>query len=121
MFGVENLKKLVVSVAEALNIVVKVLKGNFLALFGLAQVLLSLKAVDFAAVLKELGDLQPAERADVEAAFTGALDLGNPDLQAKVVAGVGYLEEAVGVVGEAVNLGTKAYDLVLRVKKFLGV
>lgn len=119
-YGVETLKVLVVALAQALSVVVKVMRGNLLALWGMLGVVSTLRDVDFAKLKLELGDLSAAERAVVEAAFAGALDV-DATLKAKLTESAGCLEEAAGMGEELVALYGRGVALVARVKALLGL
>jgi hypothetical protein len=121
-YGVETLKSVVGSVAEVLNVASKVLhNGGIFALFGLTGPITTLQHLDWAAVKQELADLDPAERLLVEKAFSDRLALQDAAVQAKLLAGEGFLEEAVELVESGVGLFNKGSDLVKRVRAYFGV
>lgn len=121
-YGVENLKVLIAAVCDVLNVTSEIL-ANFgiWKLLGLSSVVQVLKGVNFDLVKQELGELSTAERLDVEAVFVQHLKLASPLLQAKVLASVNYLEEAVVLVGQGVDLVNGGIGLVKRVRDYFGV
>lgn len=120
-YGIDNLKAIAGATAEVLSIGSKVLKGNVLAAFQLLGPVQTLRGVDFSQVDEELGDLDAAERLQVQDAFNAKLSLEDKNVEAKIKTAVGYLEEAIGLVGEGVEIGTKALDLLKRVRLLIGV
>lgn len=122
VFGVEQCKKIAVYVAELMNIISKMMNGGgIFALFGAIGILNTLKSVDFTALKQEVGELDAADRLDVEAAFKSTLSLNSVLAQAKIVAGVGELEKAIDLVNRALALVTDAKVLVGEVRTLLGV
>lgn len=121
-YGVEQLKVFVTAMAHILNVASKVIhNGGLFALFGLTGPIAALKAVDFAKLKLELGELIAAERQDVEATFSQNLALVNANVQAKILGGVNYLEETVEMVGRGISLFNEGKDLVERVRAFFSV
>lgn len=120
-FGVETLTVIAGAVADVVNVISKVLAGKMFALFDLVGPVMTLRKVDFVIARQELGELDETERKTVEDAFKARLNLADAQAQAKVIAGVGFLEEAFLLVEEGIVVGTKAVDLIQRVRTFLGV
>ena len=121
VYGVQEFKEVAKSVAQAANAVSKLLnKGGLLSLLGLVEPLNALKGVDFAVLKQELGELDAADRAAVEAEFAANLSLHDPAVQAKILAGVGVLDEGIELVGRAVKLVNDSVDLVNKAKALVG-
>ena len=126
MAGIDNLKSSSVAVAKCLNVASKVLnKQGLWHLLELQEPISVLSKVDLASLKAEILDLQDSERKEVEDAFKGALDLVNKDVQVKIGAAFGLVEEAVAFVESAVTdlsaLYVNGKDLYLKARAFLGV
>lgn len=116
LYGVEESKKIVVSVAKVANVVdALIAKKGLLVLLGVVEPIETLKTVDLAALLAELKEYDPADRLTIEDAFKAQLQLTNTALEAKIEAGVSVLEEVVSLVGEAIVVYEKARALFLPV------
>lgn len=119
-FGIEELKKAVVDVADIINVVDKVLnKGGLMALLGLVSPINALKALNLPVLKQEISELDGEERVAVEAAFKAQLKLAKPDVQAKVEGGISHIEEAIVLVNKAIDLVNEGKSLVEKVKVFL--
>lgn len=119
--GVDNLKAVASDVAQLMNIGSKVLHGNYFALFGLGAILGNLQAIDFKLAGSELKNCDDANRLAIRQVFNSNLALVDAEVQAKIVAGEDFLDEAIVMVEEVVAEVKKGIDLVNRVKLFLGV
>ena len=121
-YGIEMLKKLVVSMAEALNVASKVLhNGGILSLFGLLAPVNVLKSIDWSKAKLEISELSPEERKQLEAAFSSSLSLQDAAVQAKILAAEGFLEEAIDLVSQGVTLVNQGIGLVARARAYFGV
>jgi len=121
-FGSTLMCEMVVDVAKVCNVIARMVhKGGLLSLLPLIGTFNDVEGMDFAALKQELGDVDATDRADVEAAFLGALDLGDPAIQAKVVGSVGYLETAIDLVSQEVALVENGISLYGQAKSFLGL
>lgn len=104
-YGVENLKVLAADLAEALNVASKEIHGGgLLGLWGALGIVSSLKGLNWAQVKLEVSEVSTDERVAVEKAFASALQLQDPNVQAKILAGEGFLERAISLVSQAVTL-----------------
>jgi hypothetical protein len=120
-YGVDEMKKVVGAVAEVLNVLSRFFhKGGVFTLFGLLEPIGRLKTVRFDVLKQELAELDAADRKAVEDEFKARLDLVDKAVQAKILAAVGYLDEAVQLVGEALGLVNSGIALVAKVKALLG-
>lgn len=118
-FGIEELKKSVVCVAEVVNVVDKLLnKGGLGVLFGLITPINVLKALNLEQLKKEISELDEAERHEVQAAFKAQLKLVKPDVQAKIEGGIGHVEKAIGLVNKGIGLFNEGKGFVEEVKLF---
>lgn len=120
-YGIEGLKTAAADSAKIFSIGYKALKGNYLSLVGLVSVFLDVRKFDFAELRQELSDVNPQDRADIEAAFTSNLDLGNADLQAKVVAVVGTVDDVFALVQEGVHLFNGVAAFIAKLKVIFGL
>jgi flagellar assembly factor FliW len=119
-YGVENLKKMAAASAKIVSIGSRVYHGNYLALFGVLEPINVFKSVDFSVVDEELSDLEAVERKEVQGEFVANLSMINPEVQAKIVAGTDFVEEAIALVGEGVGVVNKGVAFVNRLKQFVG-
>lgn len=127
-FGVEEAKKIVVSLASVINVGAKLLKGNVLALFDLVPVLSVLKTVNLEQFKKEILELDKPERDGLDVAFVMALKIDDQVALQKIIEGANGVNDAVDVVNEGllvVESGkavvVRAKDVFLKFKKILGV
>lgn len=119
--GVEFLKKLVVDVAKVMNVVSKFANGGgIFSLLDAREPAMELVRMDYAAVLAELKDMDPIERAQVEVAFTSALSLAKPGVQMKVEEAVAVVEKAVAVIAKGVGMFGEVVAVVNEFKKLVG-
>lgn len=122
VYGIEHLKTIMVGIAEIMNIASRVMHGSgIFALFGIMAPINKIRGTDMSLVLKELKDASPAERAELDKAFLGAMDLVNKEVQAKIGTMAGYLEECVTVVGDALSVVNRSQDLWARIKGLLSL
>ena len=121
-YGVVELGKIVSGCVKALNSISKFIHGGgIFALWPILGAVESLKAVDFQAAGKEIGELDAVDRLAVEDIFKANIDLVDKAVEAKLLASVDYLEKGVALVGKGLALVGEGKALVLEVKSFLGV
>lgn len=110
--NIEQLKKIVLALAEVVNVIVKV--ANKEGVFVLLQVvdeLNALSTLDMEKLKVEIAGLSVEEKADLVAAFKSKLDLGGTALEKKIEGGFDVLSEAVDVVANAIGVVQKAKAL----------
>lgn len=120
-YGVGEMKKAFGALAQAMNVISQALSGSLFALFGLVTPLQALQGIDFALLGKEAGELDSADRAEVEVAFKGNLNLVNKTAQTKILAATDILEEAIATATEALSVVNSGLSLVNRTKALLGI
>src|SRR5271165_1232971 len=91
--------------ASLANAISKAIHSGIFGAWDVVTALLAMKNVDLTAFKSEVAGLvDPAERAQVEAAFVGTLALQDATVQAKVVSSVNVLESGVQLVSEGLAL-----------------
>ena len=106
--GVEGLKKVVLAVAEAANVVSKVVHGKgLLVALSLMDELSALGGLDADTLKAEVKDLSLEEKEELKKALKDKLVLQNPAVEAKIEAGLDVVDEAVGVVQDALKVVEK--------------
>ena len=119
--GTENLNQIVTAVAKIVSAVYSLLNGGgFMVLVGLFNELLGLRGLDLKLAVEEIKDLDTNERLALEQVFQNALTLPS-ELNSKIRVLVGSLEDLVVLVEESIAVGTRAVELVARVRAVLGV
>lgn len=121
VYGIVEAKKIAVGLAEVLNVVMKLVKGNFLALFSLLGALTVFKDLKLEDFKKEILELDVAERAELEAAFIAALNFEDKVLQDKFSQTADCLNMVVDVVGQALHVVDNAKLVINKFKTILGV
>lgn len=110
--SIDQLKKIVLALAEVINVIVKVAnKEGVFVLLQAVDELNSLSTLDMVALKNELLALGAAEKADLVNAFKTKLDLGGSPLEKKIEGGFDVLSEAVDVVADALGVVKKAKAL----------
>jgi hypothetical protein len=119
---ITQVKLVVETAAEALSTVVKLLSGgSIFGAIGLLSSLSALKGVNKHALLDQLKDADPAERAELLAAFKSKLVLEDKALEAKIESGADCLDEAIGLGIDAYEVIERGVALVGKVKGVIGV
>jgi exonuclease VII small subunit len=119
-FGIEQLKKIVVSVAHVVNVVDKLLnKGGLGALLGLIGPVNELKSLNLAQAKQEILDLSDDEQKLVKDSFKNELNLSNPLVQSKVLGMVDCLDQSIDLVEKALALVNEGKEIVNKAKNLL--
>lgn len=110
--NIEQLKKIVLALAEVINVIVKVAnKEGVFVLFDAVDELSALGSIDLNLLKVELSGLGTAEKADLVSAFKAKLDLKGSPLEKKIEGGFDVLSESVDVVAQALGVVQKAKAL----------
>lgn len=120
--------KLVVALATIISIAVGFFKNaGLLSLWGLLAPIDVLKKIDWALFKKELGEVDPQERAQLEASFNSALKCPEP-IQSKLVQSVGLMDKVIvlaekgfGVYNTIMGLKDEALAIVAEFKQIVGL
>lgn len=119
--NIDDLKKVVADVCQVLNAVSKfVAKQGIGSLFGAIGPLQDLAIVNWGLAKSELLALDNIGRDELNAVMKSNLQLVDAAAQAKLLAGVDCIEQAVNLVEEGVSLFNQGKGLVDRVKQIVG-
>lgn len=119
--NIDELKKVVSDVCQALNAVSKFInKQGIFSLYPLIAVSQDLVLVNWTVVKGELLKLDATGKAELDAVIKANLNLVNAASQAKLIQAVDCVEQAVGLVEEGVGLFNQGKGLVDRVKSIIG-
>jgi DNA-directed RNA polymerase subunit F len=117
LHGVEEIKKIVLASAEALNVLSKIAhkQGIFVA-FQLSDELMELGSLDPAQLKNEISELDPHDREELKKALKEKLVLLNKEIEAKLEASADLLDSGVDIALEGVELVKKGIELALKAK-----
>lgn len=111
--GIAKLKAVILLACELGNVIDKSLKatgfGKYTPFMGLADELTALDGISWSDVKAEVMDLDAAERAELHEAMKAKFDIADNKLEATI-------EDAVGVINDAVALFAKAKSLASNLK-----
>lgn len=108
--GIEQLKKLVETIAEGINVGFKLFnKAGIFAIFELSDDLSALASLSKDELVAQFKDLTVEERKELNALFKSKLVLSDKTLEAKIEESADCLEQAVALVHDGVVTGTAFY------------
>jgi hypothetical protein len=121
MYSVDEMKKAVVDMAKLLNAGSKLANGQgaLSAVWDAVPLVKDVLTLNMDELKKEISEVDPSERVQLEEAFKGALSLVNQDVQAKIVGAVSSIEEGFAIVAEGVDVVQRAVAYVLKLKSML--
>jgi hypothetical protein len=103
-YGVEQLTKVVLFVADLANVTDKLLTGGgFISLFQLGPELISLANLDVAQFKKEVSELDADDKAKLVAAFKAKLALPDSKLEVKIETAVDLVVKVADTVSSLVS------------------
>lgn len=107
MAGIENLRKVIDAVGEAINVGVKIANGGgVLSALSLIDELRALGDIQKGTLLEQVKDLDASERIELMNQFKAKVSLDNKVLEATIEAGVDSLEKVI-------EYGYRTYEHIL--------
>ncbi len=120
MLPIDQVRKVIESLAEIVNTVYKLANGaSIFTAIGLLEDLAVLKTIQKDILVAQLKDCDPTERMELVAVFKQKLVLDNKPLEMKIESGVDCLDEVIDLGYSCVALINQAKSVLEHVKSVI--
>lgn len=112
---------LMADLANVVNCLYKVIKGQFLSVVDLMLALAKFKGLDMEAILLDVETLNQTDRQALQTAFDNAVSIADPNIQQKVIGTSDVIEKSIEVLIQASGVYASALVVINEAKTIFGI